>query len=114
MNQGNLTECFTDFFMGKMGNMEVRGDMDVKDRLSRVLPKGQARSAGLVWAAIQRYGYEATRADYSKSAWARYVKALKEAGLGEADLRSGAIVSLRRREIAYRMANDWSDLPKIA
>jgi II/X family phage/plasmid replication protein len=74
---------------------------------------GQAKAAHLCWTSIKAYGWEKARDMHSKSAWYRNLKALRDAGLSDADLSQGNVVPFRRPLIESRMVDSWSDLHRL-
>ncbi|MCQ6263081.1 hypothetical protein MLD55_14160 [Alcanivorax sp. MM125-6] len=107
----DLTAEWNSYFDRMIGDAEMCGEDDVKDRVFQVAPTdGQARAALGLWALIQARGWEAARELNSPRTWYRNLKILRAAGLGDADLSKGQVVSIRRRVIEAQAVNSWAAL----
>lgn len=103
-----------DSFFGRMlGDIEVL-DMSMLDRLIQVAPtEGRAKAAFRTWGLIQSIGWQSTKESMPKPTWYKHLQYLKAAGLGDADISTGRIVSLRRR-IVLNPVSSWEELRNAA
>ena len=113
MRWSDLYFQFERFFLRMIGDFEVT-DMTFFDRLIKVTPtEGQARAASRTWACIQTMGWQAVKDTMPKSTWFLHCSYFRLAGLGDADISAGRIVSLRRRVVMTPVVS-WSELRKAA
>lgn len=104
---------FENFFLRMIGDFEVTV-MNFLSRLIDVSPtEGQAKSAARTWACIQTMGWQAVRDSTPESTWYRHLNLFRKAGLGDADISAGRIVSLRRRVVMTPVAS-WDELRRAA
>lgn len=103
-----------DSFFGRMiGDIEVM-DMSMLERLIKVAPsEGRAQSAFRTWGLIQSIGWQSSKESMPRRTWYLHLKYLKDAGLGDADISTGRIVSLRRRIVLNPVAS-WEELRNAA
>ena len=103
-------------FFGRMlgdDGVECR-DMGFVDRICEVAPTvGQGRAAARTWALIQSIGWQATKDSMPERSFYRHLSILKAAGLGDADLSAGRVVSLRRKLVPV-VVHSWDELRKAA
>ncbi len=109
-----LSEQHGDFFGRMVGEGIDMGSVDFVDKCEKSameigLTEGQGRSAGRTWAVIQSTGWESARSSMPKATWYRHLKIIRAAGLGDADISAGRVVSLRRQVIMRPIAS-WEDL----
>jgi II/X family phage/plasmid replication protein len=103
------------YFGRMLGGVGVMSE-SVADRVRMVhlkgdrIGEGRARAALACWHLIQSHGWEQAKALHSKSAWYRHVEVLHAAGLGDADISQGQVVSLRRVELHAARVDSWSEL----
>lgn len=111
-----LQEQWWKFFMEKLGDAAIKTPNDVLQKLLEVAPtRAQANAAYRLWTCIQSDGFEGARATFpAKATWQRHLKHLKAAGLGDADLRAGRVMPLRRNVLSYQLATDWTDLRRVS
>ena len=110
-----LKEQHDDYFLRMVGveGIEVT-DMGFVDRFISVAPsEGQGKAAARSWALVQTMGWQAARDTMPKSTWYRHVAIWKAAGLGDADISAGRVVSLRR-PLILRPVSSWEDLRRAA
>lgn len=74
------------------------------------ISEGRARAALACWHLIQGHGWEAARELHSKTSWYRHLEVLRSAGLGDADISRGEVVSLRRVELHAARVMSWAEL----
>ena len=110
-----LSKQHDDFFMRMLGDEGVKGvDMSFLSQILKVAPsEGHGKAAARTWALIQSFGWQAARESMPKTSWYRHLQILRAAGLGDADISAGRIVSLRRPLVMSPVAS-WEDLRKAA
>lgn len=104
-------------FIGDSGVMEMNDKgRGLLQRLEFVTgTKGRARAAFDTWMRIRQLGHEIARDTMPRATWYRHTKALKEAGLSEADLQSGEIIPFRRDVIKLKApVTSWEELRRAA
>lgn len=107
----DLKEQHDSYFMRMVGveGIEVT-DMGYVDRFVKVAPsEGQGRGAARSWALVQSMGWQAARESIPKSTWYLHQKIWRAAGLGDADISAGRVVSLRR-PLIMRPVSSWDEL----
>lgn len=98
------------YFERMVGTEIDMANVDFVERLENVAPtRGQGRSAARTWAVIQSAGWEAARSSMPPRTWYRHLGILRDAGLGDADISAGRVVSLRRT-VVMRPVTKWADL----
>jgi hypothetical protein len=104
-----------DYFIRMVGVDGVEGvDMSYMDRFVQVAPtEGQGKAAARSWALVQSMGWQAARDTMPLRTWYRHQQIWKAAGLGDADISAGRVVSLRR-PLIMRPVSSWSDLRRAA
>lgn len=96
-----------------VGSVDLMSDDagGLKDRiLASAKTPGQGKGAYLAWCAIEAHGWQWARDTFPKSTWYRHLQVLRAAGLGDADISAGKVVSLRRRPLALVPVQSWDDL----
>lgn len=89
-------------------------DMSMIERISQVAEsEGQAQAVSRTWAIIQVMGWEGAKASMRRSTWYLHLAVLRKAGLGDADISAGRVVSLRRR-LVLQPVSSWDDLRRVA
>jgi II/X family phage/plasmid replication protein len=115
-----LKSYWCDYFLRMIGSAEMSTEADVKDRIFDLVIDGEQISEGRAKAAygcflmIKNEGWEKAREAYSKPTWYRHLKVLHLAGLGDADIAAGTVVSFRRRVIESQMVSSWAELQRVA
>jgi hypothetical protein len=104
-----------EYFERMLGVEGVEGvGMQFVEQCVRVAPsEGQGKAAARTWSVIQSMGWQAARDSMPLRTWYRHLKILKAAGLGDADISAGRVVSLRR-PLLIRPVVSWSDLHQVA
>lgn len=103
-------------FFNRMIGEESIGitDMSMIERIKKVSESdGQSQAVSRTWALIQVMGWEAARESMQPRTWYRHLSVLRKAGLGDADISAGRVVSLRRRLVLQPVAS-WEDLRRVA
>ena len=111
----NLKEQHDNYFMRMVGveGIEVT-DMGFLDRFIKVAPsEGQGKAAARSWALVQAMGWQAARDTMPIRTWYRHQQIWKLAGLGDADISAGRVVSLRRPLIMHPVSS-WEELRRAA
>ncbi len=106
-----LKEQHDDYFLRMVGieGLEV-ADMGLVQKFIEAAPsEGQGKAAARTWTMIQSIGWQATRDSMPKSTWYLHLKILKAAGMGDADISAGRVVSLRR-PLIMRPVSSWAEL----
>lgn len=75
--------------------------------------KGQAAAVARTWSMIHLLGWQAARESMAPRTWYRHLSVLRAAGLGDADISAGRVVSLRRRLILQPVSS-WEELRRVA
>lgn len=114
----DLYMVYQSYFSRMLGTDEailVKGvDMGFLDRCIKVADTpGQGKAAARTWAVIQSCGWQAAKESMPERSWYRHLSILKAAGLGDADVSAGRVVSLRRPLILHPVAS-WEDLRRAA
>ena len=110
VSAAELRHEWNDYFARMLGNSLVN-DMNLQERIRAVVhTDGQAKAAHACWALIKAYGWEKAKDMQSKRTWYRNLKALRDAGLSDADLSQGNVVPFRRPLIESCMVDSWDDL----
>lgn len=115
-----LRQMWIEYFFRMVGSAEVSTESDLKQAIKRVVIDGKPISEGRFRAAygcfllIKAEGWEKARESFARSTWYSHLKVLHLAGLGDADIAAGTIVSFRRKVIESEMVSSWSDLFKAA
>lgn len=111
----DLKEQHDSYFLRMVGIEGFEGkDMSFVDRFVEVAPsEGQGKAAARSWALVQSMGWQAARETMPKSTWYRHQQIWKAAGLGDADISAGRVVSLRR-PIILRPVASWAELRQAA
>ena len=111
----NLKEQHDDYFMRMFGVEGITGvDMGFVDQFIKVAKTpAQGRGAARSWALVQAMGWQAARDMMPKSTWYLHQKIWKAAGLGDADISAGRVVSLRRPLIMHPVSS-WDELRRAA
>lgn len=105
-----LQEWHAEYFGRMLGDAEVT-EMNIEERVKAVASsEGQAKAAIGTWALIQAYGWEKAKSMGSERTWYRNLKALRAAGLSDADLSAGNVVAIRRPLIQCQQVNSWDEL----
>lgn len=110
-----LLQEWESYFGRMLGGVAVM-DGTVAERVRAVCLKGEPISEGRVrgalacWELIKGHGWELAKELHSKSAWYRHLEVLHAAGLGDADISSGQVVSLRRVELHAARVTSWAEL----
>ncbi|RKT46627.1 phage/plasmid replication protein, II/X family [Thiocapsa rosea] len=113
VSASELKKEWTEYFNRMLGDAKVT-EMNLQERIRAVVETdGQAKAAHACWALIKAYGWDKARDMQSKSAWYRNLKALRDAGLSDADLSHGNVVPFRRPLIESRMVDSWADLYRL-
>lgn len=106
-------------YYGRMvGGVEVMTET-VADRVRAVhlngkrITEGRARAALCCWHLIQSHGWEQAKSLHSRPSWYRHVQVLHAAGLGDADISAGQVVSLRRVELHAARVVTWLELHQL-
>lgn len=115
LSWADLKARHDDFFMRMLGCESVEGvDMGFVDRLCSVAPsRGQGLAAARTWALIQSVGWQSVRDSMPRATFYRHLAILRLAGLGDADLSAGRIISLRR-PLVLRPVSSWEELRRVA
>lgn len=111
----NLKEQHDEYFLRMVGVEGLEGvDMGFLDQFIKVAKTpAQGRGAARSWALVQAMGWQAARDMIPKSTWYLHQKIWKAAGLGDADISAGRVVSLRRPLIMHPVSS-WDDLRRAA
>lgn len=109
-----LTEQHGEFFGRMVGEGIDMGSVDFVEMCEKAAMKigesaGRGRSAARTWAVINSTGWEAAKASMPKATWYKHLKIIRAAGLGDADISAGRVVSLRR-QVIMRPVTSWSEL----
>lgn len=111
--------CHSGYFERMLGSESmgeaVRGvDMCFVEKCVNVAPSvGQGKAAARTWAVIQSCGWQAARDSMPKSSWYRHLSILRAAGLGDADISAGRVISLRRPLVLHPVTS-WAELRDAA
>lgn len=103
------------YFGRMLGGVAVMSE-SIADRVRAVVLKGEvisegrARGALACWELIKGHGWEQAKALHSKATWYRHIAVLHAAGLGDADISRGEVVSLRRVELHAARVATWTEL----
>lgn len=120
ISRDDLVNYWSLFFERMVGSSEVCTESDLRQRLREVVIDGEPISDGRANAAygcflmIKNEGWEKARLAFSKSTWYRHLKILHLAGLGDADIAAGTVVSFRRRIIDSQVVSSWAELQRVA
>ena len=111
----NLKDQHDDYFLRMVGVEGLEGvDMSFVERFVKVAPsEGQGKAAARSWSLVQTMGWQAARDTMPKSTWYRHQQIWKAAGLGDADISAGRVVSLRR-PLILRPVSSWAELRRVA
>ena len=113
LHWSDLFALFESFFLRMVGDVEVT-DMTFYDRLLTVAPTpGQGKAAFCTWSIVQSRGWQWARENIPQSTWYRHLAIFRLAGLGDADISAGRVVSLRRRIVMTPVAS-WDELRRAA
>lgn len=104
-----------EYFERMIGEADMKDESDVKQRIMvAAVTEGRGKAAYGCWLLIQAEGWEKAREAYGKSAWYNHLKAIRKAGLGDADISAGKVIPIRRKIIECQMVESWSELLKVA
>lgn len=113
--RSDLIDEWNSYFNRMIGSAEIMKTEDIKPRIDCVAPTdGQAKAAYLCYLSIQQNGWEHARTLFTKPTWYRNLKILRLAGLGDADISAGNVISLRRKVIASQVIESWEQFYKVA
>lgn len=114
MTWEQLSEQHSDFFGRMVGEGIDMGSVDFVAKCEEAAveighTKGRGRAAARTWAVINANGWQSARDSMPNSTWYRHLQIIHAAGLGDADISAGRVVSLRR-EIILRPIASWEEL----
>jgi len=112
-----LKAQFEDYF-GKMmgGKIEVADMGKLLEELEKVAPSvGRARAAHQTWALIKTVGLIQVKETMPKGTFRQHCGWLRKAGLSDADLCAGNVVSFVRHEVNIcQPVTSWDELRRVA
>lgn len=111
-----LQEQHAEYFGRFVGKQEVTDMGSLLEELEKVCETaGRAASAHRTWALIRAVGYELAKESMPRATWFRHLKALRAAGLSDADIGAGNVLPFRRREICIaKPVRTWAELRSAA
>lgn len=113
VSSSELRHEWNEYFKRMLGDAKVN-EMNLQERIRAVVETdGQAKAAHACWALIKAYGWDKARDMQTTRTWYRNLKALRDAGLSDADLSQGNVVPFRRPLIESRMVDSWADLHRL-
>lgn len=115
LSEPELDAMHSDYFGRFFGAVEVVDMGVLLERLIEVEEtQGRALAAHRTWALIKSIGYDNARESMSRSIWFRHLKALRAAGVSDADLCAGQIVPFRRHVVTLgEPVKSWADVRKL-
>lgn len=114
-----LEALFTEFFGRVVDGVEVK-EMDRHELVSRIascngITVGKAEAAFATYRNIRADGFEVTKDYTPKATWYRHLKALRGAGISDADLQQGNVVQFRPvRIVLAAPVTSWDDIRRAA
>lgn len=103
------------YFFRMVGDSTMTDESSLYNRLILASKtEGQAKSAYSLYLLIKTNGWQKAREITSKPTWYRNLKVLHAAGLGDADIAVGNIVSFRRKILESQEVHSWQYLNQIA
>jgi len=111
----DLKNEWKNYFYRMIGDSEMKTNDDLLPKIMAVSKtKGQAKSAHCCFLLIQQMGWERAKDSYPSTSWYRNIKILRDAGLGDADISAGNIVTFRRKIIEFQNVETWNHLYQLA
>jgi II/X family phage/plasmid replication protein len=114
ISERQLVEYHADYFSKFISNYEV-ADMDhILESVRAVAPtQRQADAAYACYLNIRENGYVKAKAKYTKHTFLRHLRALKKAGLTEANFVQSCVVPITRKSIELgQPVSSWDELLK--
>lgn len=110
LTNGDLYEMWDEYFRQKIGNTAMTIN-EMKIRIFESAPSNRSATLAInLLHTIQSQGYDYARSLYSKSAFYRHMKILRNAGLTDLEITTGNVVSFNRRIIDYCLVSSWDDI----
>lgn len=115
LTRDQLIREWREYFERMIGSADMMTNDEMKERIiAAAKTKGQGMAAYRLYLYIRSEGWEKARSEHSRATWFRYLKNLRDAGLGDADIAAGNIVPLRRKILECQLVNCWGDIRNIA
>jgi len=115
MTWDELKDQHDNYFLRMVGVEDFETtDMSFIDKFIAVAPtEGQGKAAAMSWALVQALGWQAAKDSMPRRTFYRHQRIWKAAGLGDADISAGRVVSLRR-PLVMNPVSSWDELRRIA
>ena len=111
LSPADLANYHTHYFGRMIGDSEMTDIDKLYAKLLQVCPtKRRAKSALNFFSFIRANGLRSAKQHFSPSTFYHHQSYLKQAGLADADISTGEIVTLRRKVLECQSVNSWSDL----
>jgi hypothetical protein len=116
ITESELDAMHLEYFGRFFGAVEVADMGILLERLEKVAGSpGKALSAHRTWALVKAVGYDNARESMPRTTWFRHLKALRDAGVSDADLCAGQIVPFRRHVVLLaEPVRCWEDVRRAA
>jgi len=115
LTRQDLIKEWESYFFRMIGDSAMTKNDDVRQRINAAASTpSRAASAYACFLLIREHGWETAKSLHSKPTWYRHLKVLRDAGLGDADISAGNVVSFRRRIIESQNVESWSHLFSLA
>ncbi|MGH8547490.1 MAG: phage/plasmid replication protein, II/X family [Methylococcales bacterium] len=110
-----MKDEWNSYFKRMIGDADMRTNDDVKERIVvSAKTKGQGLAAYRCFLYIRSEGWEKARNEHARSTWFFYLKIIRDAGLGDADIAAGNVVPLRRKILECALVDTRADIRKPA